>query len=124
MPDEEVPPVINSILNSIKKLLGIEEAYIQFDPDIVIHINSAFTTLLQLGVGPVEGFSIATTNAQWSDFFGARSDIELVKTYIYLKVRLFFDPPQTGYLIEAYNKQVSEIEWRLQVQTDVQTEGG
>jgi hypothetical protein len=113
-PEEEVyPPVIDSILASIKKLLGIEADYTQFDSDIVIHINSAFTNLLQLGVGPSGGFSIVSDEAEWSDFFGTQADIELVKTYIYLKTRLFFDPPQTGYLIEAYNKQILECEWRL-----------
>lgn len=113
MADEEMLPVIDSILTSIKKLLGITEDYTQFDPDIVIHINSAFTSLLQLGVGPEEGFVISGSEAEWGDFLGTRTDVEAVKTYVYLKTRLFFDPPQTGYLIEAYNKQITELEWRL-----------
>jgi len=112
--------VIDSILLSIKKLLGIEEEYTQFDADIVIHINSAFVTLNQLGLGPAEGFSIATDQAEWSDFFGIRADLDSVKSYIYLKVRLLFDPPQTQYQVEGYNKQISEMEWRL----NVQIEGG
>jgi hypothetical protein len=107
--------VIDSILLSIKKLLGIEEDYTQFDADIVLHINSAFSVLHQLGVGPSTPFSIATEEAEWSDFFGARLDLDLVKTYVYLKVRVFFDPPQTGYLLDTYAKQINECEWRLQV---------
>jgi hypothetical protein len=103
--------VIDSILLSIKKLLGLDEDYTVFDSDIIIHINSAFTILYQLGVGPSEGFRIIDDTAEWSDFFGL--DIELVKTYIYLKVRLIFDPPQSSFLIEAYNKQIAEFEWRL-----------
>ena len=113
MADEDVPPVIDSILTSIKKLLGVAEDYTLFDPDIVIHINTAFMNLLQLGVGPEEGFSINGSEAEWSDFMGTRADIEAIKSYIYLKVRLIFDPPQTGYLIEAINKQILEYEWRL-----------
>jgi len=109
---------MDSILVSIKKLLGIEATYTQFDLDIVMYINSAFTNLLQLGVGPVGGFSIIDDTAKWSDFIGIRKDIELVKTYVYLKVRLMFDPPHTGYLVDAVNKQISESEWRLQVITD------
>lgn len=113
MADEDVPPVIDSILTSIKKLLGVAEDYTLFDPDIVIHINTAFMNLLQLGVGPEEGFSINGSEAEWSDFTGTRADIEAIKSYIYLKVRLIFDPPQTGYLIDAINKQILEYEWRL-----------
>ena len=113
MADEDIPPVIDSILTSIKKLLGVAEDYTLFDPDIVIHINTAFMNLLQLGVGPEEGFSINGSEAEWSDFMGTRADIEAIKSYIYLKVRLIFDPPQTGYLIDAINKQILEYEWRL-----------
>lgn len=113
MADEDLPPVIDSILTSIKKLLGIAEDYTLFDSDIVIYINAAFTNLLQLGVGPEEGFSINSSEAEWADFIGTRVDIEAVKAYIYLRVRLIFDPPQTGYLVEALNKQLLEYEWRL-----------
>lgn len=112
-PTEPEEPLITSILTCIKRLLGIDEDYTQFDPDILVHINSAFTTLLQLGIGPEEGFSITGATETWSEFIEDRTDIELVKTYIYLKVRLIFDPPQTGYLVDAITKQVLEIEWRL-----------
>jgi hypothetical protein len=118
-PVPEPPPVIiDSILDTIKKLLGIEADYTQFDQDIAIHINSAFFNLHQLGVGPVGGFSITDNTDEWADFVGTRVDIEAVKTYIYLKVRLLFDPPQTGYLVDAVKSQILECEWRLNVQVE------
>lgn len=110
----------NSILTSIKKLLGIEAEYTHFDQDIIIYINSAFMGLNQLGVGPITGFRIADATATWEDFMGDRLDIEGVKSYVYLKTRLTFDPPQTGYLVDAIKDQIKELEWRL----NVQAEGG
>ena len=110
---EEPSPVIESILTSIKRLLGIEETYTQFDPDIVLSINTVFSTLLQLGVGPSTGFVITGKDEKWSDFIGDRTDIELVKSYIWLKVRLLFDPPQNSYLVESIKLQIEECEWRL-----------
>lgn len=110
----------NSILTSIKKLLGIEEAYTQFDSDIIIYINSAFMNLNQLGVGVIGGFKIVDAAAIWDNFVSGRLDLEGVKTYIYLKTRLIFDPPQTGYLVDAIKDQIKELEWRL----NVQVEGG
>lgn len=112
-PEEPEPLVIESILTSIKKLLGIEADYTQFDFDILIYINSAFTNLYQLGVGPVTAFSITDDTATWSDFISTRVDIEAVKAYVYLKVRLIFDPPNTGYLVDAIKAQLLELEWRL-----------
>lgn len=106
-------PFIASILICIKRLLGLEADYTQFDPDIIVHINSAFSTLNQLGIGPTEAFSIASDVAVWGDFIEDRKDIELIKTYIYLKVRLAFDPPMTGYLVEALKSQILEYEWRM-----------
>jgi hypothetical protein len=104
-----------SILLSTKKILGISSDYVVFDLDILTHINSAFSTLAQLGVGPVEGFMIEDETAQWADFFGDAPDIQLnsVKTYIYLRVRQVFDPPTTSYAISAFNEQIKELEWRL-----------
>lgn len=120
LPDEEpgdeepeIPIVIDSILTSIKKLLGIAADYTEFDYDILVHINSAFTSLYQLGVGPTTAFSISDETAVWSDFMGDRTDVEAVKSYVYLKVRLIFDPPQTGYLVDAIKAQLVEFEWRL-----------
>lgn len=108
----------NSILISIKKLLGIDKDYVQFDQDIIININSALMSLTQLGVGPQSGFKIRGEEETWNDFIGERIDFESVKTYIYLKVRLTFDPPQSSYLIENIKEQLKEIEWRLNFQAE------
>jgi len=107
-----------SILTSIKKLLGIEEDYTHFDSDIIIYINSAFSNLNQLGIGPATGFRIDDASAEWSSFIGERLDLESIKTYIYLKTRFVFDPPQTGYLVDAIKDQIKEFEWRLSVQIE------
>ena len=104
---------MDSILTSIKKFLGLEAEYVYFDEDIIIHINSALYRLNTLGIGPHEGFVVTDKTQAWSDFLSARKDLELVKTYVYLKVRLVFDPPQTSFLLEAINKQISELEWLL-----------
>lgn len=106
---------MESILISIKKLLGITEEYDHFDPDIIMHINSVFMILNQLGVGPVEGFSIEDDTAVWTDFIQDAKKIESVKTYIYLKVKLVFDPPLSSAVIESMNRQIIELEWRLNV---------
>lgn len=104
----------NSILKSTKKILGIDPEYTVFDLDIITHINSAFSTLQQLGVGPADGFLIDTDEEEWSDFLEPESNkFNSVKTYVYLKVRFIFDPPTTGYLITAFEKQLTELEWRL-----------
>lgn len=109
---------MDSILTSIKKLLGITEEYEHFDPDIIVHINSAFMILNQLGVGPEEGFSIKDKSSTWNEFLSG-SNLEAVKTYVYLKVKLMFDPPLSSTVIEAIKSQISELEWRLNVSTDV-----
>lgn len=107
-----------SILETIKKLLGIDPSYNQFDTDVIMGINSAFMSLNQLGVGPDTCFSISGSTKTWGDFFGERIDLDGVKMYIYLKVRLSFDPPQNSFLVESINKEISELEWRLNVQAD------
>jgi len=104
-----------SILTSTKKILGIAEDYIVFDLDIITHINSAFSTLAQLGVGPPEGFMITDATAVWDDFVSADFQYNSVKSYVFLKVRQLFDPPSTSYLIAAVEKQIQELEWRLNV---------
>ena len=108
---------MESILTSIKKLLGIAEEYIQFDMDLIMHINSTLFILTQLGVGPPDGFAIKDASAVWSDFIG-ESKIELVKSYTYLKAKLMFDPPSSSSVIEAINRQISEFEWRVMVEVD------
>jgi hypothetical protein len=106
----------DSILISTKKILGLDKEYTAFDLDIITHINTAFSTLTQLGVGPPEGFMIEDETTMWADYF-IDSDLEYnsVKTYVYLKVRQLFDPPTTSYLITAFNDQIRELEWRLNV---------
>jgi hypothetical protein len=107
-----------SILTTIKKMLGISEDDTSFDVDIIVHINTAFMTLTQLGVGPEVGFSITDTTKKWSDFLGSLTTIEGVKTYVYLKVRLVFDPPSTSFVIDAIKNQIAELEWRLMVEVE------
>lgn len=109
---------MDSILGSIKKLLGITEVYNVFDKDLVMHINSVFFVLTQLGVGPEEGLTIQDETAVWDDFIPCGANLEAVKSYVYLKVRLLFDPPQSSALTEAINRQISEFEWRLNVAVD------
>lgn len=106
---------MDSILTSIKKLLGITEEYDDFDADVIMHINSVFMTLRQLGIGPEQGFSISDGSAIWADFIPEDSTLEAVKSYVYLKVRLLFDPPQNSFVIESINRQINEFEWRLNV---------
>lgn len=108
----------DSILTSIKKLLGITEEYEHFDQDIIIHINSVFMILNQLGVGSSNGFSITDKTAVWSDFISEGTNLESVKSYIYLKVRLLFDPPTTSAVIESMNRMISELEFRLNVSAE------
>jgi hypothetical protein len=118
---------MDSILTSIKKLLGIEEDYTQFDPDIIIYINSTFMSLNQIGVGPETGFTISDKIKKWSDYLGENTNLEAVKSYIYLKTRLIFDPPTSSFVLEAIERQITELEWRLMVQTEpepVLAEGG
>lgn len=106
---------MESILISIKKLLGISEDYTQFDADIIMHINSALMILNQIGVGPETPASITDQMNTWQDTLGDITNIEAVKSYIYLRVRLLFDPP-AGSALEALNRQIDEFEWRLNIQ--------
>ena len=108
----------DSILDSIKKILGMPPAYDAFDTDLVIHINSVFGILAQLGVGPEGGFSISDNTTLWKAYLGDSKDLEMVKSYIALKVRLIFDPPTTGAVMDAMKEQIREYEWRLNVQAD------
>lgn len=110
---------MESILTSIKKLLGITEEYEHFDIDIIMHINSAFSVLTQLGVGPEEGFHIEDDSTEWSEFLFEDTRLEMVKTYIYLKVRLAFDSTNlSSAVIESINRQINELEWRINVVVD------
>lgn len=110
---------MNSILTSIKKLLGITEDYDQFDVDIITHINAVFLTLFELGIGPPNGFSIYDATAEWTDYI-SDNDILLgaVKSYMYLKVKLLFDPSLTSSVTELMKEQAKELEWRMNVLVD------
>lgn len=110
---------MESILTSIKKLLGITEEYEHFDTDIIMHINSAFSVLTQLGVGPEEGFRIEDASTEWSEFLYDDPRLEMVRTYVYLKVRIVFDSTAlTSAVIESMNRQIAELEWRINVTVD------
>lgn len=109
---------MDSILTSIKKLLGIAEEYTHFDTDLIMHINSVFSILTQLGVGSSSGFSIHDEYATWNDFLEEDPRLEMVKTYIHLKVKLMFDPPDRSAVAEAVKRQIDELEFRLMVAAD------
>jgi len=107
--------VETSILKSVKKVLGLDPEYTAFDADILMHINSAFSTLTQIGIGPETGFMIEDDTAVWASIIGSDPNLNSVKTYVYLKLRLQFDPPGTAYLVDAVKEQIREYEWRLNV---------
>lgn len=104
---------MDSILTSVKKMLGIDERYNHFDQDIIMHINSVFMVLTQLGVGPSEGFAIEDDLPNWTDFVTNISMLEAVKSYTYMKVKLMFDPPSSSSVIESFNRSIAEYEWRI-----------
>lgn len=112
---------MDSILNTVKKMLGLDADYTAFDTDIIVLINGALMTLNQLGVGRRETFSITGATETWDGFLESRDDMEAVKTYVYLKVRMTFDPPGNSFVLDAMSKQCEEIEWRLNVRAE--TEG-
>lgn len=109
---------MDSILTSIKKMLGIADEYINFDTDLLIHINSVLMILTQMGVGSSEGFSIQDKYDEWSDFVPDSANLDLVKSYVYLKVKLLFDPPLSSAVIESINRQITEFEFRLNIAAD------
>ena len=127
MDDNIIPtdPVINmdSILDSVKKDLGIMPDYNYFDPDIIMGINSALSILTQLGVGPEQGFSISDDTATWSDFIPNDPHLEMVKTYVSKKTKQFFDPPSTGPIAEAHERVLKEMEWRINIAVDPKMKG-
>ena len=106
---------MDSILTSIKKLLGIAEEYEHFDEDLIMHINSVFSILTQLGVGPSEGFRIEDKSTTWDEYISDTQNFEDVKSYIHMKVKLLFDPPLSSIVMESMNRLINELEWRLNV---------
>lgn len=109
--------MIDSILNSVKKKLGIVESYKHFDEEIILDINTVFMSLYQLGVGPPSPFMITGETETWDDFIGEGKN-EAVKSYVPLKVRLLFDPPQSSYLVNEVQDQIRELEFRMNVQAE------
>ena len=109
---------MDSILTTTKKLLGIGEEYTHFDTDILVHINTALFSLSQLNLGPPEGYYIEGEEDTWTMFVGSHVDMEAIKTYIYLRVRLLFDPPQASHARDSFVKQYQELEWRMMVQRE------
>lgn len=113
---------MDSVLTSIKKLLGITEEYDQFDQDLIIHINAVLMVLTQIGVGPSNGMIINDSSTTWNDILSDTSNIEAVKTYVYLKVKMIFDPPSSSSVADAMNRSINEYEWRLNINADSQKE--
>jgi len=108
---------MGSILDSIKQMLGIAPDDTNFDSELILHINSAIAVLTQLGIGPNEGFRITGPLEEWDSLIEMRQDIDSVKSVVYYRVRLAFDPPQNSFLVDSIKKQCDELEWRLEVST-------
>ena len=108
----------SSILNTIKKMLGVGEDDTSFDTDIIIHINTVLMTLHQYGIGPVDGFSIEGASETWDQLLPGNKKIEAVKTYIYLKVKLIFDPPSTSVTVDSFKALADELEYRMKEQNE------
>lgn len=104
-----------SILSSIKNMLGPDSDYDVFDNDILIHINSALSVLTQLGVGPKGGFVIRDYDTTWNKFIGNAKQLEMAKTFVYMKVKMAFDPPSNSFVLTNMEKECEELEWRLSV---------
>lgn len=109
---------MDSILNTVKLALGVEADYNGFDTNILLDINSALSNLNQLGIGPRTGFMVKGENETWEDILGDSLMLESAKSYVLHKVRLSFDPPNNSFLVDAIQKQIQELEWRLMVQVD------
>lgn len=110
---------MNSILNSVKKVLGFEPDYTAFDTDILMHINTILMILYQFGVGPKTPVMVEDSSTTWDVFLDGRTDLNAVATYVYMRVRLLFDPPTSSFVIDAMTKQYKELEWRLTVGAEI-----
>lgn len=113
---------MESILTSVKKMLGITEEYEHFDSDLIIHINSVFMILTQLGVGPPLGFSIRDKSTTWKEFISDETKFQQVKSYMHMKVKLLFDPPLSSAVIASMEKMIAEAEWRLNAAAETDEE--
>lgn len=114
----ETVNVSESILLSVKKMLGLDKDYDVFDPELIIHINTVFGTLHQLGVGPEDQFRISGDSETWSEFDTEGEQVDEVKTYVYLRVKLLFDPPSSSFVLSSFKEQIQVLEWRLNVKAD------
>ena len=108
-----------SILDSTKKMLGLATDYTAFDLDVITHINSVFSVLTQLGIGPERGFSIEDSSTTWDEYLGGNKLLHTIKSYVYLRVRILFDPPSAGYVLTAIENQIKELEWRINMEHEV-----
>jgi hypothetical protein len=108
-----VSTISDSILDNTKKVLGMEADYTAFDVDVIMHINSVLSTLNQLGIGPLDGFAIEDTTQTWADFLDDVKPLNNVKSYVYLRTRMLFDPPTTSFLLESMKQQIDELGWRI-----------
>lgn len=115
----------DNILNSVKKMIGPSVGdYDYFDDDLIMHINTTFNTLKQLGVGNDKGFYISDGTETWDDFIDPGPNSQMVKTYMYMATRLKFDPPESSALMQALKDQIAELEWRLMADSECETLGG
>lgn len=117
-PPEETPLESPSILTSTKASLGVPESHTAFDAMITLHINSVLSTLEQLGVGPEGGLYVTSKTQTWTELIGTDNRLNAVKSYMYLRVRMLFDPPDIGFVLTAMKEQIKELEWRLNVAVD------
>lgn len=115
---------MESILLTIKKMLGLEPEYTPFDMDIIVLINSSIMRLHQLGIGPKDGFYITDESQTWHEFVGCDKDLKSIQEFIFIKTKLVFDPPSTSFVISAYNDRASELEWCLMVEKEYTDQGG
>lgn len=115
--------MVDSILDSVKKNLGMPPEVTEFDADIILHINATFSTLNQLGIGPVSGFAIEDNTATWDSFLLNDDRFNDVKQYIYMKVRVAFDPPDRSFVLASWEKMITELEWRINVRREGDANG-
>ena len=113
-----VPPLQESILNTIKKMIGVEENYKQFDIDLIVHINTAFAALAQIGHNLKDGYFISDMNNIWSEYITDTRLLDPIKTYVYLKTKLVFDPPSSSMVIESMKQTLKELEFRIQISAE------
>lgn len=112
---------MDNILASVKKIIGVAPNHNTFDDDLMLHINTIFTVLTQLGIGPSDGFILSDKNQTWSEFISPEfKEFNSVKTYMGLRVKLLFDPPLSSVVTDAVNRSISELEWRLIVAAETE----